>query len=225
MKGGSRGLLAGAEGTPKGGDAKAGRVRLSFNPQLRVKQLGLAAPSSGRATSTVRTAGIRCSSLASTATTARMARPSSAARTPRLPCRSSTRRSNARRFGTRSASRPSESCFLGWASSSPSSRDNPRRRPFPQPARDGGAVDPGGQSRHPVDPALLPPLSRQRGPVAARDRRARIRHARCFILQTGRGLLDSDTLSADPWVGSRDVGGTLRDREPHSRSEADEQRL
>jgi len=36
-------------------------------------------------------------------------------------------------------------------------RDEPGRRPLLQPARDGGAVDQGRQSRHPLDLALLPP--------------------------------------------------------------------
>ena len=157
MKRGSRGLLAGAEGTTHWGDAKAGRVRLSFNPQLRVgEQLGLSAPSSGRATSIVRTPGIRCFSLSSTATTARMARPSSAAWTPRLPCRSSTGRSNARRFGTRSASRslgelfprvgfivselPGQPAPLSISTTSAGQRSSGSRRAKPPPSGPGSAA-------------------------------------------------------------------------------------
>lgn len=51
-------------------------------------------PSSGQATFTVRMGGTKCSSPSLTGT-ARRDRPSSSARTPRLPCRPSTRRWNA----------------------------------------------------------------------------------------------------------------------------------
>ena len=40
-------------------------------------------------------------------------------------------------------------------------RDDPGRRPLLQPARDGGAVDQGGQRSHPLDPPFAPPLPGQ----------------------------------------------------------------
>src|SRR2546425_1879097 len=43
-------------------------------------------------------------------------------------------------------------------------RDQSGRRPLLQRARDGGAVDQGGQGRDPLDASLLPPLPRERGP-------------------------------------------------------------
>jgi Transposase DDE domain group 1 len=39
--------------------------------------------------------------------------------------------------------------------------DEPGRRPLLQPARDGGAVDQGGQGSHPLDPPLLPSVPGQ----------------------------------------------------------------
>src|SRR6202158_4235163 len=45
------------------------------------------------------------------------------------------------------------------------------RRPLLQPAWDGGTVDQRGQSRHPLDAPLVPPLPGQRGPPLARRHR------------------------------------------------------
>src|SRR5262249_36095360 len=47
-------------------------------------------------------------------------------------------------------------------------RDEPSRRPLLQSARDGRAVDQGGQGSHPLDAPLVPPLPGRRG--TPRDR-------------------------------------------------------
>jgi hypothetical protein len=49
--------------------------------------------------------------------------------------------------------------------------DESGRRPLLQPAWDGGTVDQRGQSRHPLDAPLVPPLPGQRGPPLARRHR------------------------------------------------------
>src|SRR5262249_40483923 len=49
--------------------------------------------------------------------------------------------------------------------------DEPSRRPFLQSARDGRAMDQGGQGSHPLDAPLVPPLPGQRGPAAPRGDR------------------------------------------------------
>lgn len=84
-------------------------------------------------------------------------------------------------------------------------RDEPRRRPFLQPAREGGAVIQGGQSRHPLDPALLPPVSGPRGTVASRRPRL---HPRQSPAPTGpppghsEGVADESPAAAvqDGWA-------------------------
>jgi hypothetical protein len=85
-------------------------------------------------------------------------------------------------------------------------RDELRRRPLLQPARNCGAVDQGGERGHPLDPALLSPVPGQRGsaccsgssPTPVQDRRPFHSARRILRPASGREPLDIDTLSANP---------------------------
>src|SRR6266545_3321345 len=64
--------------------------------------------------------------------------------------------------------------------------DEPGCRPLLQPARDGRAVDQGGQGRHPLDPALLPSVAGQRSALAPRGHRLQSRQSAASARPAGR---------------------------------------